>query len=412
MDSLLKISHQTMWQLLGKVVTAVSTFIILGIVARNYGEQGTGVFTLALTYLSIFYLLSDFGFNAHVLRKGIGYRVQGIVEWRKLLGTRILWSLVLVIIALSTLAFWPFATNEFSQAILFGSLAIIGSSIFVTCNLIFQSKLRYDLSVLASSLGTIISLGLFVYFSSHKYPIQFLLFAHLASWLLIATVALLTTKNFLPKLSPIFDLKYIKALFSDSWPIAATLALNVVYFRIDSFIIADLKGSSDVGIYNIAYSVFQSSLVLPTFIMNSYYPLMLKSLKGVKFIGGGLLGLAVLGVILSQILAPEIIKILTGGGFSGSVQSLQILSLGLPAYFLSSLLMWLLVTKGKYKEMLLIYAGGLILNLVLNIIYIPQYSYFAASYITVISEYVILLMQIFILRGINRGTILFTKFII
>src|SRR3989344_1069378 len=144
MQKLKIISQQTFWQILGKLVTATSTFIILGLVARSYGEEGTGVFTLALTYLAMFYLLADFGFNAHVLKKVTSNKIQVTSEWRKLLGTRIVWSLALAGIAVLTLPFWPFATNDFSKAVLLGGLGIVGSAVFVTCNLIFQSRLRYD----------------------------------------------------------------------------------------------------------------------------------------------------------------------------------------------------------------------------------------------------------------------------
>lgn len=392
MNHFSKIFKQTSWQILGKVVTSVSTFVILGLVARNYGIEGTGVFTLALTYLAVFYMLSDFGFNAHVLKKGE-------FEWQKLLGTRLVWAGILVVLAVGLLPFLPFVP-EFSKAVWFGVLAILGSAIFTTCNLIFQNKLRYDLSVLASSAGTILSLLFFLFLTISKYPVSFLLFAHLAGWIIIALAALLLIKKFLRNVFPIYDIQYMTSLFKDSWPIAATLALNVVYFRADSFMIAYFKSVSDAGVYNLAYSVFQSVLVLPTFIMNAYYPMMLKSLDKVKLMILGLLGLSLAGTFLSIIFAPLIIQILTGGGFLGSKESLQILSLGFPAYFLSSLLMWLLITKGKYKSMFLLYTWGIILNLILNFIFIPQYSFIAASWITVISEYVILLMQIFILRGI------------
>lgn len=391
------IFKQTFWQIVGKGVTSFSTIIILGIVARNYQEGGTGIFTLSLTFLAMFNLLADFGFNAHVLKKVQGAKAKVHSEWNKLLGTRLVWSMVLAILAVGSLPFWPFATPEFSQAVMFGSLAILGSAIFVTCNLIFQSKLRYDLSSLASILGTLASLIFYVYLSLHKYPVYSLLLAYSLGWIFIAAYALFFVKNFLSKITPAFDFIYTKKLFKDSWPIAATLALNVVYFRLDSFMIAYFKGVSDAGIYNVAFSVFQSVLVVPTFVMNAYYPLMLKSLSKNKLIGLGLAGLAIVGTLLTLFLSPTIINLLTGGSFNGSIESLRILSLGFPAFFLSALMMWFLVTLGKYKQLLIIYSLGLLINVGLNFIFIPQHSFYAAAWITVISEYLILTAQAMVL---------------
>ncbi|MBU1000545.1 flippase [Patescibacteria group bacterium] len=401
MNSIFKtIFKQTAWQLLGKVVTSFSTFIILGLVARNYGKEGTGIFTLALTYLSVFYLMSDFGFNAHVLSKEQGAEQKVEKEWNKLLGTRIVWSAMLAILAVGLLPLWPFSTPQFAQAVFFGSFAIIASAIYVTCNLIFQNKLRYDLSVLATILGTLVGLGFYIFLIFNKFPVPFLLIAHLAGWVVIFLSALLIMNKVLHHLKPKFNLEYALGLFKKSWPIGATLTLNVLYFRVDSFMIAVFKSAGDVGVYNIAYSIFQTALVLPTFIMNSYYPLMLKSLGGVRLVGLSLFGLSLLGTALTIVLAPFVISLLTGGGFSGSTNSLQILSLGFPAYFLSSLLMWILITKGYYKKMFLICLIGLVLNFILNFIYIPQYSYIASSWITVISEYAILAMQVVVLSAL------------
>ncbi len=405
MGNLRKILQQTFWQIAGKIITSLSTFIILGLVARNYGTSGTGIFTLALTYLSIFYILADFGFNAHVLKKvqsvfqTASGRTEFVVrsEWRKLLGTRLVWSGLLIILAVGLLPFWPFSSFEFIQAVSFGSLAIIASSVFVTCNLIFQGKLRYDLSVVASGIGTLLGLVIFVFLSANKVSIPLLLLAQLISWVAIAGVALFLVRKYYQQILPVFDLGYAKNLFKQSWPIAATLSLNVLYFRADSFMIAYFKSISDVGIYNVAYSAFQGALVLPTFIMNAYYPMLLKGSQGVNRILLGLLGLSLTGTLSVLIFAPLIIQILTGGGFTGSAQSLQILSLGFPAYFVSSLFMWIFIARGRYKSMFLLYTSGLFLNLILNYIYIPQYSYIAASWTTVISEYFILTAQVMVL---------------
>lgn len=396
MDRIKIISQQTAWQVLGKIVTSFSTFIILGLVARNYGKEGTGVFTLVLAYLGIFYMLGDFGFNAHVLKRVKG-KGESVKEWRQLLGTRIIWSAVLVTVAVGTLSFWPFSTSLFSLAVSLGSLAIVASSIFTTCNLIFQSKLRYDLSVFSSSLGTLISLVFFGFLIVVKLPVPFLLLAHLTGWFVIAICALILIRKLILSVVPIFDKQYTINLFKQSWPIAATLSLNVLYFRADSFLIAYFKNISDVGVYNVAYGVFQSVLVLPTFIMNAYYPMMLKSFEKVKLIGFGLLALSLIGMVFTLFFSPTIINLLTGGGFSGSDESLQILSFGFPAYFLSSLFMWILIAKNKYKTTFLLYTSGTILNVILNLLLIPKYSYIAASWTTVISEYFILFLQAMVL---------------
>ncbi len=393
MNIILKIFKQTFWQILGKIVTSISTLIILGVVARNYHESGTGIFTLSLTYLSIFFLIGDFGFNAHILRKGTD-------EWQKLLGVRLVSSALLVILALALLPFLPFTTNNFSQSVIFGSLAIMGSGIFITCNLIFQRELKYNLSVAASSIGTLVYLFIVLLLSQNKTTLPYLTVSFAIGWIFIGLSSLFLVRKFVKSLIPVFDFKFSGKLFNESWPIAATLVLNVVYFRADSFMLAFYKTSSDVGIYNLAYSIFQSVLVVPTFIMNAYYPLMLKSLSGIKLVGLGLLGLSSLGTVATLFFASFLIKLLTGQGFVGSSESLQILSLGYPAYFMSALLMWLLVTKGKYKTMLLVYTSGLFINLILNFMYIPQFSFIAASWVTVISEYAILIMQIIALRGI------------
>lgn len=398
MQKLLKITQQTLWQLAGKVVSAGATFIVLGLVARNFGEAGTGAYTLAVTYLAIFFLLADFGFNAHVLR-------ETKFEWQKLLGTRIIWSFVLVVLAVGLLPLWPFTTSLFAQAVMFGSLAIVASGVFVTCNLIFQKNLRYDLSILAVAVGTVFWLLIVFWFIRQNLPVSYLLLTHFLSWLVIAFVALIFVKKLIKNIALKFDFGYIKRLFQQSWPIAGTLALNVVYFRADAFILAYFKGPADVGVYNLAYSVFQSILVLPTFIMNSFYPMMLETLKNridrfsyqIKIAALGLLVLSLILSFMVYSLSFMVINLITGSGFAGSVQSLQILSLGFPAYFLSALLMWVMVAKNMYKKLLIIYGLGLAVNIAANLIFIPQHGYIAASWVTGASEYFILSLQAVIL---------------
>lgn len=404
MQSLLKISQQTLWQALVKVVTSIGGFIILGVVTRTYGETGTGHFTLALTYIAFFYIFSDFGFNAHILGKLQESTSKAQTIWRKLLGVRIVWSLFLIGLALAIISFSGFP-KEFKWAVILGVVTIFFYSLNTTANSIFQAKLKYEFGavpVLISAPAGVISV---IIMAVYKVPVQILILGYVISWFIYGSSTLLFASKFTKHIAPIFDIQFTKRLFMGAWPLAATLVLNTIYFRVDAFILSFYYSSASVGVYNTAYQVFQAVLVLPTFIMNSFYPMMLQTLKlsiarfshqiRLVILGLSLCSLGIL--ILIYTFSPLIIKLITGSGFAGSIDSLRILSFGFPAYFLSALALWIMVAKKIYKHMVTVYTIGLIFNILANLLFIPQYSYLAASWITGISEYLILILQAVIL---------------
>lgn len=402
MKNLLKVSEQTSWQVIGKLLTSLSTIIILFSISRQFNEAGVGIFTLALTYLSFFYLANDAGLNIYVLP-----HLQNLEKnyFNKLLGVRIIWALILALVALLLLPLLPFAALDFKIAVSGAVLTIITYSVFISTNAIFQSKLRYDLSVLASVMGTLTALIVILLLLGWVDSASFLTLGNLIGWIITSAMSLVFIKKLDFNILPEFDLSFFTQAAKKNWPISATLILNVVYFRLDSFVISTFRSFAEVGVYNLAFIIFQTLLVIPVFIMNSFYPIMLNTLKTNKrlffsqiriaFIG--LIIVSIAGTLLTWLLAPLAIRVLAGTDFAGSVTSLRILSLGFPAFFISSLLMWTLISYEKYKQVLLIYLIGLIINFILNLTFVPQYSYIASAAITGISEYLILSLQLVIL---------------
>jgi O-antigen/teichoic acid export membrane protein len=218
-------------------------------------------------------------------------------------------------------------------------------------------------------------------------------------------------------LKPFYSLSFTKPdwLFPvetlrTAWPVAATLVINTLYFRIDAFILSSTQSFAITGAYNLAYSIFQNILVIPAFIMNSYYPLMLRSLTSdpVQFKNHLknaillMLAMGIVGFIGLYILSHFFIGLLTGSGFEESVISLHILGVSLPAFFLSALLLWVMMAKKLYKLLLIIYLVGFVFNLLANWYLIPTFSYIAAAWVTVSGEYLILLLQVLILHKYRK----------
>lgn len=404
MNTFKTVFRQTSWQLVGKAVSSVSTVVTLGIIARNYGEASTGVVTLALTWLAFFVLATDFGLNAYTLPHLL--ERDPSLFWRKVFGLRIVLGSILTILSLVTALFWP-ANHTFRTLVLTGTFfAIFEAVVYFSCIAIFQAKLRYHLSTLAYSLGALTQLGLVFLLTLNSAGVESLMGAYIGGWLVTALLSLMFVKSFVRPLFPLVDFGFIKNTLRTAWPISLTLVLNTVYFRVDSFIIEFYRGFADVGVYNIAYSFFQSALVVPAFVTNAFYPIMVKSMavswpqfrESLLGTAAAMLGLSLLAVLAAFSLAPLLVGLLTAGhGFSGSEAALRILSLGFPAYFLSALGMWTLVTMRRYRQILAIYLVGLALNILLNLVFIPSHSYIAASWVTGASEYLILVLQTVIL---------------
>lgn len=394
---------------MGKAITSLSTLFILSLITRYYGESGTGILTIALAYLGFFIIAVDLGFNAYLMPKLLD-NAEDI--WRKLFGLRILIAIVLMFVAGGVIFLLPNYDPLVYQLVLIGVVgALIQPAFFVTANAIFQAKLRYDLSIISSSIGSVLTFLLIYIAILSKTSLAIIMFCYLAGWLTTAIISITLSSRFIKNLTPLFDLSFMLKLVKGAWPISLALLLNVLYFRVDTFLLSFLKPFADVGIYNLSYSIFQAALVLPTFIMNSYYPMMIESFKKnqqqffsqLRLASFGMALIGVLGIIATILLSGLIIIAITGGrGFEGSKDALVILSFGFPAYFVSALLMWTLVVMKRYKEMVAIYFIGLLFNIFTNLIFIPQYSYLATSWITGLSEYLILLLQVITILVLSR----------
>ena len=276
--------------------------------------------------------------------------------------------------------------------------------------LIFQANLKYQQYMIASVVGSLMMLISTYFLSLKPYPISVLMLGVVFGWLINNIISFYLANKLYPLKFLLPSWGYLKNLLITVWPLSATLILNTIYFRLDSFVLTSLKGFEEVAIYNLSYSIFQTILVIPTFIMNSYYPLMLLQIKEnlekfnnqIKLAGLFLLLFSVLVIAITWMAAPIIIGIIAGGGFSKSADTLRYLVLTLPAFFLSSLFMWTLMSLKKFRTLFLIYLVGLFVNLILNLLLIPVYGINGAIITTAISEYLILSMQVMILwRGIK-----------
>lgn len=402
-----KIAANTTFQLIGKIVTTLTTLITTILIARNYGPEGYGNFTLITTFIAFFYLIADFGLNAVVLEKLQNPEIKKDY-FKNLSGLRIIWSLFLVFLSVSILSFLP-REQGFNETVRLGiiifSLTIISQSAVTTSNAVFQNLLRYDLSALSLLTGSLINLILVFLFSSRHMPLIYIILSFIAGSFINALSSLFFAKTKDKEISilPSFNFGKIKEIFTNSLPLGITLVFNLVYFRADTFIIALTRNQAEVGNYGLAYRFFEFVLVFPTFFMNSLYPIFLSNKENPEYLARLvsksfkiLLSISLFITTIFLVVSPNLISIAGADGFTESSLALRLLSLSFPVFFLSSLYMWLLITLGKRKILAVIYGLSMILNIVLNLILIPPLGIPAAAITTGLGETLILILTCYL----------------
>ena len=270
----------------------------------------------------------------------------------------------------------------------------------------FQKKLRYDLSAIATILGSIAMLiaTFFLYLTTKSVlPYVFVYIIGGITYVLVSFAFI--SRKFQQSISPIFDKQQFKSLITLSWPIGVALILNLVYFRIDVLILANSRSSTEVGLYGLSYQFFQAALAVPIFFANALFPILARLFeKNIaefnKTIKSYLIYLTLisLGLTAFLVLVSYLIPVIYDPRYTGSGIALRILALGMPFFFISALLWHQLIIYNKQKLLIYVYAVGAAFNLLANIVFIPIYGYIAASTITVISEILVTILLVLALR--------------
>jgi O-antigen/teichoic acid export membrane protein len=155
-----------------------------------------------------------------------------------------------------------------------------------------------------------------------------------------------------------------------------------------------MKGDTAVGLYNAAYRLSEISTVIPAIFMTSMFPVLSRFHKKSKdsfIIAYGksikyLFYLALPMAMVVTLLSKPIINLIFGAEFSGSIVALQILIWAAAIMYVSMVQGNTIISANKQMFCFKVTVFSAILNIILNLILIPRYSYIGASATTVATE--------------------------
>jgi O-antigen/teichoic acid export membrane protein len=403
-----KIAKNTSMLSISQIISYILIFFYTIYIARFFGADGFGTLSFALAFSGIFSIFADLGLNVLTVRevarnKSLTKKYIGNVLLIKIILAFLTFGLILLFVNLLN---YP---QETMIVVYLVSLSTILSSIFGIFYSIFQAyeKIEYQ------SLGQILS-SLIVFFGvlwgiSLGFDVIGFSLLYFASnaMILIYNFIIYFRKFSFPRIE--YDKEFWKITIKESLPFGISGISGMIYTYIDSVMLSLIQGNEVVGWYNASYRLILVLLFIPTIIntvvfprMSQYYnssrtSLRLMNEKYFKFMLMIGFPLAI-GVTL---LANKLILLIFGQEYVQSIIALQILIWTIVFTFAGASFVQLLQSTNNQFVLTKISGICVIINVILNLIFIPKFSYIGASIATLITE--IILVGYIIRANYNIG---------
>jgi O-antigen/teichoic acid export membrane protein len=192
----------------------------------------------------------------------------------------------------------------------------------------------------------------------------------------------------------------------EALPLAIGSALVSIYYRVDIVMLEVLDSARAVGEYTIGYKFADLAAFLPAALLTPVLPLLvaawphdIASIR--RHVRQAIVLLAVAGVASGvgfALVARPMIELLYGARYEVSVDAARLLVVGAVVQYFSYVAYVALVAIGRNGPYAVAGLAGLVLNVGLNLILIPAFSFNGAAAATVITEVAVVALLIAAVR--------------
>lgn len=386
----------TGWMFLGQVFSLSVSFFIGVWIARYLGPENYGILNYATAFVGLFGFIASLGIDAILNRE----LIKTPEKRDLLLGTAFRLKVIGGIAAL-ILAIISILMSQTTLLIQF--LVIIFSFNFIlqainVISIYFQSRVESKNNVKVSIISTLISSVLKIGVILLDKGVIWIMLVYILDfiWQWINFVYVYKRQGLKIK-DWKFDNNLAKKILKNSWPLILAQAAGYIYLKVDQVIIGLMLGNYEVGLYAVAVKITEIWYFIPSIICSSLFPAIINAkLTDFKVYKKRLKNLYVLMFILSlfiaiiiTFLAKPIMTVLFGNSYLESIAILKIYIWSSVGLFLSVAVNQYLISENSVKTIFGLNFLSMIINIGLNLWFIPYIGLLGAAWATLISYFVI-----------------------
>ena len=387
------------------------TFLTIPIFTRLLSTVDYGIVSLYTTWVSIFTIIIGLNLNTSITKAKYDFRD----EYDSFVSSIIFLSLVIFlgyIIIFTTLGSKIQSISGFS-GFLFYFMIFQSYFSFIRTSLIAKLRVEYKykkisiISILINIIGVITSIALIIYLFEDK-----------------TYIGKILGNGIFIIISGLFFLIYLlksgsgKLINKNYWKYALVLSIPLIFHSLsgiinaqfDRIIINKYVGESATGLYSFAYNIGMIMTVLTYALDQAWSPYVYETMEtgninDLKIKGKIYRDFYTLAYAILLLLSPEIIRIIADEAYW---ESLVIIPYIFAGYYFSYMYTLEVKTEFFYRKTNLISVGTLfsaIINIILNIAFVPRFGYVAAAATTTVSYLFLFVFHYFITSKVIKKSV-------
>lgn len=365
------------------ILTSFISLIISIMAARVLGPEGKGILTVIILYPTLLHTLGHLSVY-RALTVHVAERKYSFADFP---GTAavFVFSISAILMIGFLIAYFNF-NKYFIQDINFltilFALGIIPCAMFIQ---IFTSILQAKGKMFEFNLNNLLSKGLVLVFIILmlivlRTGVNGAVFAYfianvLATILVIYFVRKITFEKW--KFNPLL----LKDLIKDGVKLHIGIIASFIFLRIDMLMLGYYRQASSVGYYSIAVSMADLLIIIPTVVMHVFYSKIADMINDKKdmarktvLVYKHTMLFMVAATLIFAVVAKPVIKIFYGEEFLPSIIPFLILLPGVCFFRQNNIFSYYLVGTKKFLLISLLATVGSLINVMLNLIFIPKYD--------------------------------------
>lgn len=406
------------WLIGARIIQMLLSLFVGILTARYLGPSNYGLINYAGAYVAFFTALCNLGINSVIVKNFVDHPDKQGETIGSTLVLRLLSSVLSCGIIFAVSCFVDAGEPTTILVVVLCSISLI-FHIFETFNFWFQSRYESKRTAIATFTAYVVtSIYKIILLILNKNVIWFA-FATSVDYIAVAVLLyVFYRKAGGPKLS--FSFAKSKQLLNSSYHFILSGLMVAIYGYTDKFMLKQMLNSTEVGYYSTATAICSMWVFVLQAIIDSMYPTIMRFYKidKVAFERKNkqlyciVFYVSVFVSIVFSLFATLIIRILYGVEFMGAVSPLRIVTWYTAFSYLGVARNAWIVCEDKQRYLKYMYLSAAIINIALNVLFIPIWAASGAALASLITQICTSLILPFMFKEMRPNCILMIKAII